>query len=166
MATLSEAGSAGASSVGTPSVGAPATGNEALAWRSWPAAERPGQAVVVALAILAASFGLGMYGGDPVLGGIAFAILTLSLAPFFFPTRYRIDETGVEAVSVFGSHRREWPLLRSYVADARGITVSPFLHASWLESYRGMRLLYSGNREAVVAAVAARLDAMSDQKKR
>ena len=146
-----------------PLVAAP---SDVLTWRSWPAAERPGQAAVVAIALLAASFGFGIYGGDPVLGGVAFAILTLSLSAYFFPVRYRIDETGVEAASVFGSRRRDWSGLRSYVADARGITVSPFLHASWLESYRGMRLLYSGNREAVVAAVAARLDAMSDQKKR
>jgi len=149
--------------------GATVSAGDALTWRSWPAAERPGQAVVVAVAILAASFGLGMYWGDPVLGGIAFAILTLSLAAFFFPTRYRIDGTGVEATSVFGARRREWSVLRSYVADARGVTVSPFARASWLESYRGLRLLYSGpagNRDAVVAAVAERLAAMGERKAR
>jgi hypothetical protein len=139
-----------------------------LLWRSWPAAERPGQALPVGLAILAASFGFGLYGGDPLLGGIAFAILTLSLATFFFPTRYRIDETGLEASSVFGTRRREWVALRSYATDARGVTVSPFARASWLESYRGMRLLFSvqaGNRDAVMAAVAARLPAMAEGKR-
>lgn len=141
-----------------------AAASDVLAWRSWPAAARPGQAAAVAVALLAASFGFGIYGGDPLLGGVAFAILTLSLSAYFFPVRYRIDETGIEAASVFGSRRRDWSGLRSYVADARGITVSPFLHPSWLESYRGMRLLFAGNQAAVVAAVAARLGAMSEKK--
>jgi hypothetical protein len=111
----------------------------------------------VAVALVTASFGLGIYGRDPLLGGVAFAILTLSLSAYFFPTRYRIDEAGIEANSVFGSRRRDWSGLRSYAADARGITVSPFLHPSWLESYRGMRLLFAGNRDRVVTAVASRL---------
>ncbi len=132
-------------------------GEGPLIWRSWPAAERPGQAVTVAAAITAAAFGLGLYGGQAIIGGVALAILVLSLSAYFFPTRYRIDEQGVEAAGMFGTRRRTWSELRSYSADGRGVTVSPFAATNWLESYRGVRVLYARNRDEVIRAVAARL---------
>jgi hypothetical protein len=113
--------------------------------------------VVVGLAILAATFGLGAYGGDAVLGGAAFAILFLSLSAYFLPTRYRIDGDGVEVATAFGRTSRPWSGLATYVADARGVSLSPYRRASWLDAYRGVRLLSQGNRGDVLGAVAAHL---------
>jgi hypothetical protein len=138
----------------------------ALSWRSWPAAERPGQAVAVGLAIVAAALGLGAYGGDPLLAGVIFAVLFLSLSAYFLPTRFRIDEDGVEVTSAVGSRRRRWAALRSYSADARGVTLSPYLRPSWLESYRGLRLLFHRNREEVLAVVGARLEPLAAPRRR
>lgn len=132
-------------------------GGPALAWRTWPAAERPAQAAAVGLAILAATFGLGAWGRDAVLGGAAFAILFLSLSAYFLPTRYRIDGDGVEVATAFGRTSRPWSGLATYVADARGVTLSPYRRASWLETYRGVRLLFHRNRDDVLGAVAVRL---------
>ncbi len=120
----------------------------------------------MALALLAAAFALGIYGGSPIIGGVALAILFLSLATYFLPTNFRIDDQGVAATSVLGARRREWSALRTYVADARGVTLSPYRHTSWLESYRGVRLLFAGNREQVVAAVAARLSPLPRSKRK
>lgn len=133
-------------------------GASELTWRAWPAAARPAQAVVVGLALLAATFGLGAYGGDALLGGVAFAILFLSLSAYFLPTRYRIDGDGVEVATAFGRTSRRWSGLATYVADARGVTLSPYRRASWLETYRGVRLLFQGNRDDVLRALAPHLE--------
>ena len=131
-----------------------------LLWRSWPAAERPGQAVAVALALIAGALGLGAYGGDLFLAGVGLAILSLSLSAYFFPTRYRIDASGIEAASIFGTRQRSWEALRTYADDRRGVTVSPYRGRHWLESHRGIRLLYGpgAGRDTVVVALAGRLE--------
>ncbi len=131
-----------------------------LVWRSWPAAERPAQALAVALALLAGALGLGAYGGDLFLGGVGLTILLLSLSAYFFPTRYRIDANGIEAASSFGVRRRNWTALRTYADDRRGVTVSPYRGRHWLETHRGIRLLYGPEvgRDAVVGALAIRLE--------
>jgi hypothetical protein len=114
----------------------------------------------VALALIAGALGLGAYGGDLFLAGVGLAILLLSLSPYFFPTRYRIDASGIEAASFFGVRRRNWTALRTYADDRRGVTVSPYRGRHWLETHRGIRLLYGpgAGRDAVVGALATRLE--------
>lgn len=138
----------------------------ALSWSAWPAAERPAQAVAVGLAIIAASLGLGAYGGDALLAGVIFAVLFLSLSAYFLPTQFRVDEDGVEVASVLGTRHRQWAALKSYSADARGVTLSPYRRPSWLESYRGLRLLFHQNRDEVLAVVAARLEPLAAGRRR
>lgn len=142
-------------------VGVAGIEGSALEWTAWPAAERPAQAAAVASAVAAASLGLGAYGGDALLGVASLAVLFLSLSRYFLPTRYRIDEEGVEVASWMGRSRRPWHGLRSYAADARGVSLTPYARRSWLEAYRSLRLLYGRNsrgpirRPEVLAAVAA-----------
>jgi len=137
-----------------------------LVWRAWPAAERPGQALAVGLALLGAAIAGGIYGRDPVLAAIALAILTLSLAPYYFPTHIRLDGAGIQLTTPLGAKRREWDSFQSYAADARGITVSPYRRPSLLEAYRGVRLLYgpAADRQAVLSRVASRLQPMEPRK--
>ena len=79
-----------------------------LAWRAWPAAERPAQAVAVALALTAAAIVGGIYGGDPLLAAVALLVLFGSLAPYYLPTRIQIDADGIETASLWGAKRRAW----------------------------------------------------------
>jgi hypothetical protein len=113
------------------------------------------------MAMVAASLGLGAYGGDLLLAAASFAVLLLSLSRYFFPTRYRVDDEGVEATHIIGSTRRPWTALRTFAADGRGVTLSPYLRRTWLEPYRAVRLIYDRNydrnRAEVLAVVASRL---------
>jgi hypothetical protein len=133
-----------------------------LVWRAWPAAERPAQAIAVGLALFAAAVAGGIYGRDPLLAGVSLGVLFCSLSPYYLPTRIRIDERGIETANLWGAKRRAWESLRSYAADQRGITVSPYRRSSLLEAYRGLRLLYgpAADRQAVLARVASRLQVM------
>ena len=128
-----------------------------LAWAAWPAAERPMQATAVAIALVAAALGLATWGRDPLLAFVGLMVLFLSLSRYFLPTRYKIDGEGVEVATAFGRSQRRWSTLRRFAADHRGITLSPYARRSWLDPYRGVRLLYHRNRDEVLAAVAARL---------
>src|SRR4029453_13454995 len=101
-----------------------------------------GHALAVGLALLAGAGAGGIYGRDPVLAAISLAVLTLSLSSYYLPTHVRLDGAGIELTTPFGARRRDWDALQTYVADARGITVSPYRRPSMLEAYRGMRLLY------------------------
>jgi hypothetical protein len=137
-----------------------------LAWRVWPAAERPAQAVAVGLALIGAAIVGGIYGGDPLLAAVALCILVGSLASYYFPTRIQIDGDGIETATFWGAKRRSWDSLRSYAADPRGITVSPYRRPSVLESYRGLRVLYgpAADRAVVLARVQSRLPAMEPRR--
>ena len=139
-----------------------------LAWRAWPAAERPAQAVAVGLALVGAATAGGIYGGDPLLAAVALLVLFGSLTPYYLPTRIQIDGDGIQTANLWGAKRRAWGSLRSYAADARGITVSPYRRPSVLESYRGLRVLYgpAADRDQVLAQVASRLPAMEARRGR
>jgi hypothetical protein len=140
-----------------------------LLWRAWPAAERPGQALAVGLALAAAALAGGILGGGPALGAVSFAALFLALSSYFLPTRVRIDAEGVETASFFGGvRRRAWSSLQSFADDPRGMTLSPYRRPSLLETYRGMRILYGPetDRQAVRAQVAARLARMAPRRER
>ena len=139
-----------------------------LVWRAWPAAERPGQAVAVGVALVAAAVAGGIFGRDLVLAAISLAVLTLSLSPYYFPTRIRLDGRGIELSTPLGAKRRDWEALQSYCADARGITVSPYRRPSLLEAYRGLRLLYgpAADRQAMLSRVASRLQPMEPRRSR
>ena len=83
--------------------------------------------------------------------------MLLSLSSFLLPTGYRLTKEAVEVRSLGVVRVRPWTEMRRYEVDASGVFLSPFEKRSWLDAYRGVRLLPGGNRDQVVAFVAARL---------
>jgi len=129
----------------------------ALTWSAWPARERPLSAIV----LLASALLLGVLvvrgTGDAVLGLAAPLFVLGSLSSFLFPTSYRLTEEAVEVRSLGVSRARPWKEMRRMTVDATGVFLSPFEKRNWLEAYRGVRLLFGGNRDQVVAYVEARI---------
>jgi len=99
----------------------------------WPARARPWAAAIVVVSIAILGVLIAQATGDALLGIAAPVFVAASL----------------------GS--RPWSEMRRATADATGVFLSPFEGRSWLEAYRGLRLLYGGNRDQVLAFVAARL---------
>ncbi len=129
----------------------------ALEWRAHPARERPGATAALLGVVAAILAAIWIAFGDPALLLVSVAILGSSLSPWFLPTTYRLDARGVRARRAGVSRARRWEEIRSVHVDARGATLSPFAKPSWLEPYRGLRLLFSANRAEVVAWLAETL---------
>ena len=130
----------------------------ALTWTSWPARERP----LAAFILVASSVILGVLvrraTGDLVLGIAAPVFVLGSLAAFLFPTEYRLTEEAIEVRSLGVTRSRPWSEMRRMTVDRTGIFLSPFEKRTWLEAYRGLRLLFGGNRDQVVSFAEARLE--------
>ncbi|HTK69303.1 MAG TPA: hypothetical protein VL857_05825 [Candidatus Eisenbacteria bacterium] len=129
----------------------------ALTWTAWPARQRPlAAAVLVGSAIV---LGVLVAHGtqDGVLGVATPLFILVSLSSFLMPTTYRLTEDAVEVRSLGVARVRPWTEMRRMTVDQTGIFLSPFEKRSWLEAYRGVRLLFGGNRDQVVAFVEARL---------
>jgi hypothetical protein len=74
-----------------------------------------------------------------------------SLAKFYFPTRYRLDDTGIMVKTMTQTLKKEWTLYRSCYPDKNGILLSPFAEPSRLENFRGLYLMFDNNRDDVTA---------------
>jgi hypothetical protein len=59
---------------------------------------------------------------------------------------------------------KDWSQFRSCYPDKNGILLSPFAHPSRLENFRGLYLMFEGNRDAVTACVKGRLAKQSQVK--
>ena len=136
-----------------------APAGDVLTWKVWPARERP----LAALVLVASTVVLGVLvrraTGDAVLGIAAPVFVLGSLAAFLFPTEYRLTEEAIEVRTLGVSRSRPWSEMRRMTVDRTGVFLSPFEKRSWLEAYRGLRILFGGNRDQVVSFAEARIQA-------
>jgi hypothetical protein len=89
---------------------------------------------------------------------LAFVILTGSLLPFYFPTRFKLTEKEIIIKSTMQTQKRKWSQYRSYYPDKNGVLLSPFLRPSRLENFRGLYLRFGDNRDEVMAFVKRMID--------
>ncbi len=130
---------------------------EVLRWTAWPARGKPWSAVVLVAGAVVLGVLIARGTGDRLLAIAAPLFVLASLGSFLFPTDYRLTREAVEIRSLGVARVRPWSEVRRIVADPAGILLSPFAERSWLDSYRGLRLLTGGNRDQVLAFVEARL---------
>jgi hypothetical protein len=128
-----------------------------LSWSAWPARDRPLAAIVVVGAAVVLGVLVGQGTNDAVLAVAAPAFVLLSVSSWLLPTAYRLTEESLEVRSLGVSRVRPWTEMRRMAVDATGIFLSPFAERHWLDAYRGVRILFGGNRDQVVAFVEARL---------
>lgn len=92
--------------------------------------------------------------GFTILGVV---ILFASLAKFFFPTGYTLDEKGVTIKTMTQTLTKEWSIYRTFYVDKNGVLLSPFAAPSRLENFRGLYVMFEGNRDAVVKFIEAHI---------
>jgi hypothetical protein len=78
------------------------------------------------------------------------AVLVLTLARYFFPTEYTLDETGVRARFLGIERARSWAEIRALYAHRDGVHLSPFGSPTALDPFRGIFLRFAGNRDDVL----------------
>lgn len=137
--------------------GSGAAADEELGWSVWPARERPWAAAVVLVSVGVLGVLIAKGTGDTVLGVAAPLFLLASLGSFLAKTEYRLTSDAIEVRTLGVVRARPWSEMRRATVDRTGVFLSPFATRSWLEAYRGLRLLFGGNRDQVVAFVEARL---------
>lgn len=89
---------------------------------------------------------------------LAVLILTASLSPFFFPTKYELTQDKVKVHFLAVKKEKAWSEFRSFYPDKNGVFISPFAGPSRLENYRGIYLRYEKNREQVLNFVKSKID--------
>jgi hypothetical protein len=124
-----------------------------LAWVSQPMRRSWKKTVVAGCSILLAGILTGYVMEAPGFGLIAMLIMFGSLAKFFLPTRYTLNESGVTVKSTTQTFTRKWNVFRSYYVDKNGVLLSPFLVPSRLENFRGLYITFDDNRDEVVAFI-------------
>ena len=124
-------------------------GGDKITWRAHPAKERPLASVLVTSFLILFCIVIYYYSDSTFLTIVSVIILFASLQSFFLPTEYVLDNDGVEIKRLFSKQKRAWSLFRSFYGNNRGIQVSTFAQASWLDSYRGVFLILRGNAKEV-----------------
>jgi hypothetical protein len=130
---------------------------EVYSWQAHPARERAGQAVAAGLMVVCLSFLSAALMQHTLWGVIAVAILAIALNRFFFPSRFTIDEEGITARYPLRSQRFRWADLRRFAHDEDGGYLSTRARPSRLDAWRGMHLLFGGEREEAVRRIEAHL---------
>ena len=129
-----------------------------LTWTAHPVKRRPRDAALVAMVVLFSAYGVMAFTRSIFLALLAIAILLVSIAAFLLPTRYTLDDEGVEERRLGRRRFRAWSELRRVQVGAGAALVSPFARKHWADRYRGMILLLDGApREQVVALLKERI---------
>ena len=135
-----------------------AENEETFDWTSHPVRERPTTGILVGGILIVLFVGAQLSFHDPVLTGICVVVLSLSVAPFYLPTRYRIADDKVSIRSTFGRKEKSLKLYRRLVADRYGALLSPFDRPSRLDRFHGLNLRFdSADRERVLEFLRRRI---------
>jgi hypothetical protein len=136
---------------------APPDEGAVLEWTCHPMKRKPLAAAIASLLIVVIAVLVYLATESRMFTVLALVILLLSLAKFYFPTRYRLSDRRIIVKTTTHTLTKEWPMYRSCWPDRNGILLSPFAEQSRLENFRGLFLLFDNNAEEVTAFIKARI---------
>ncbi len=131
---------------------------ERISWRSFPCVEEPGTSAFVFVVIAGFLYIVWDWTRQWYMVALCAAVLFAALLRFFVPSRYTLDEDGVSVRTGPFVKRRPWRAFRNAYFHRVGVHLSPFEKPSWKDSFFGVFLRYSGNRERVETFVKERLE--------
>ena len=114
--------------------------------------------VIVATVSWSTAYSFGHFG----YGLLSLCVLILSMAHYFFPSRYKLDEIGVSRDILGRQTRRVWTEFRRLDARSNGLFLSPFARPSRLDSFRGFFLPFHAEGDQVVYYVQQHVDLRAD----
>ncbi len=98
-----------------------------LSWESHPFRQKAPRSWLIAAALLGVCLVMNLAFGGWIWTVLAVLFLGGALSSWLLPTRYRLDEAGVEMRFLLGSRRRRWSDFRAVRADPEGLYLSPDL---------------------------------------
>lgn len=139
-------------------VGAPEAAGESLEWTTHLLARNPARGMIpIAVTVLFCvmvwlTFQIWLY---VVLSGV---VLFFSMARFYFPVYYKLDNEGVKTRFLGREKSRPWSDFRNVYMHKDGMFLAPFEKPSRLDAFRGIGLNFAGNRDEVISFVRKRLN--------
>ena len=114
--------------------------------------------VIVATVSWSTAYSFGHFG----YGLLSLCFLVSSLAHYFFPSRYRLDEAGVSRDLLGRQTRRAWTDFRRVDARSNGLFLSPFARPSRLDAFRGLFLPFHAEGDRIIYYVQQHVDIRAD----
>jgi hypothetical protein len=121
-----------------------------LQWTVHPAAQDPARAAVLVLVVALAALLAWSFTGSAAVTAAGVALLLSSLAAFFLPRTYVLDERGAAEHGPLRPERRlAWSAVRSVTRERHGVHLSPLYRPSRWTVDRGLFLRAPGQVEDV-----------------
>jgi hypothetical protein len=145
-------------------VASPITGTDSrptcapqLSWTVHPAAQDPARALVLAAVVVLAALLAWTVTRSVTVSAAGVLFLLGSLAAFFLPRTYVLDERGAAERGPLRPERRlAWEAVRSVTRERHGVHLSPLHRPSRWTVDRGLFLRTPGNAEDVTRFALAR----------
>lgn len=142
----------------------------ALEWRCHPVKRRPSVSIAVSVFVMVVAMAVFYSTDSRAFTVLALVVMLGSLAKFYFQTSYKLTDETVSVKTTTTTITKSWAQYRSFYPDKNGVLLSPFAEPSRLENFRGLYLMFSDNRDDVIAFVKAHIgrtsqpDASTDEK--
>ncbi len=140
-------------SAGANEVSAEPDEGEVVEWTCHPMRRRPWVTVAVTLFIIVMGMVVYLATFSNAFTVLTLVILYASLAKFYFPTRYKMSEKGIQIKTMTQTLVKKWSMYRSFYPDKNGVLLSPFTRPTRLENFRGLYVMYDKNRDEIVEYV-------------
>lgn len=128
-----------------------------MEWRCHPVKRRPSVSIAVSLFIIVVAMAVFYSTDSRAFTVLALVVMLGSLAKFYFPTSYQLTAETVSVKTTTMTITKSWSQYRSFYPDKNGVLLSPFAQPSRLENFRGLYLMFSDNRDEVIAFVQAQI---------
>lgn len=133
---------------------------ETLSWKIHPAGQNPGKAVLAIIVILFFLAVVKIVCVEWIYVIISAVVLILSLARFFFPVSFILDNTGIRTSFLGYSRLRQWHEFRRIIEGPKGVHLSPFRKPHILEATRGCYIICPYNKDEVLEYVRTRIETL------
>ncbi len=129
-----------------------------VTWKITLVRRNPAKGVAVLLFIIVLSVFTGMLTQSALMTLLALVVLSASVAQYFIPVTYDLDDKGVK-ISMLLHHRyREWGDFKRWETDGKSIKLLTMKTPSRLDNYRGWLLITEpGTRQEVMNLVGEKL---------
>jgi hypothetical protein len=129
-----------------------------LEWKTHPMKKRPRAAILVTIFIFVIAGLIYSMTESNVFPTLALIVLFASLAKFYLPTKFMLNDKFVVVKSTTQTIKKEWVNFRSFYPDKNGVLLSPFLEPTRMENFRGLYLIFDNNQEDVISFVKSHID--------
>ncbi len=85
-----------------------------------------------------------------------------SLSSFFLPTTYLLQNDCIIVKTIFRRFSRQWDSFKSYYPDKNGVFLSPFLHPTRLENFRGLYVRFNDNKTEIVNFIKQKIEKVTE----